>query len=81
MIINRINSYGYYEYPNKLQKEIDRLNIEKLRIIEEKLNEDNEIEEYKEKMEDKSIDENFHKINNLLNNTKNFLQTFEYFDK
>lgn len=80
-ILNEINSYGIKEYPQKLQDEVNKLSSRALRRLNEEQTEEDEIEEYQEKIADKSIDENFHKLLNISKNTKKFIETYEYFDQ
>ena len=80
-ILNAINSYGISEYPEILQNEINRIDRRALRELEDIQTPEDEIEEYQEKIADKSIDENFHKLLDISKNTRNSIQNYEYFDK
>ena len=80
-IMNGINLYGNTEYPNVLENEINRIDQRALRRLNGEQNEEDLIEEYKEKIADKSLDDCFHKLLNISKNTKNFIKTYEYFDK
>ena len=83
IINNQINSYGRTEneYYNILENEINRIYRRNLRRLNEEGTENDILEEYREKVADKSIDDNFHKLLNSSQNTISFVQTFEYFDK
>ena len=81
LILNSINSYGNDDYPNILQNEINRIDRRVRRRLSNEETEEDKEEEYKEKIADKSIDENFQKILKVSNNTKVYIQTYEYFDK
>ena len=80
-ILREIDLYGINEYPNVLNNEINRIERRLLRRLNDEQTKEDEIEEYRERIADKSIDENFHKLLNISKNTKNFVQSFEYFDK
>ena len=64
-----------------MQNEINRIDRRVRRRLSNEETEEDKEEEYKEKIADKSIDENFQKILKVSNNTKVYIQTYEYFDK
>ena len=80
-ILKEINTYGITDFPNKLQNEINRIDKRALRRLNDEQTEEDKIEEYKENIADKSIDENFHKLLKMSKNIINYIQTYEYFDK
>ena len=80
-IINSIDSYGINNYPDVLQNEINRIDKRARRRLTGDQTEKDEEEEYKEKVADKSLDENFQKLLKVSNNSKIFIQTYENFDK
>jgi len=82
--INNINetiyNYGMEEYPNKLEKEIDRQS-EKIQRRRNRLLTEEEIEnDYKEKIADKALDDTFSKILISSSNAKRFIDNFENFE-
>ena len=83
IILNEIQSYGSTEneYKDNLQNEIDKIERRNLRRLNGEGTEEDISEEYKEKVADKSIDENFHKLLNSSENTISFINSFEYFYK
>ena len=81
IIKQSINTYGTTEYPNILQNEINRIDSRILRRLNGEQTEDDTVEEYKEKVADKAIDENFNKLLNISESTLNFIKTYENFDK
>ena len=83
IIHNEINTYGSTdnEYNNNLDNEINTIERRNLRRLNGEQTEEDISQEYKEKVADKSIDDNFHKLLNISENTISFIQTFEYFDK
>ena len=80
-ILNSIDSYGITDYPNVLENEINRIDKRARRRLNNEQTEEDEEKEYNEKVADKSLDENFKKLLKVSNNTKIFIQTYEYFDK
>ena len=82
-ILNEINSYGKFEneYKNALQNEINKIEKRNLRRLNGEETEEDISEEYKERVADKSVDENFYKLLNSSKNTIKFVETYEYFDK
>ena len=79
-ILNSINSYGINDYPNALEKEINKIERRaRRRLSIDEIDEDWE-EEYRERIADRPIEENFQKLLKLSSNTKDFIQTYEYFD-
>ena len=60
-----INDYGTTEYPNKLQNEINGIDSRILRRLNGEQTLEDTDEEYKEKIADKAIDENFNKLLNI----------------
>ena len=83
IIVNEINSYGKseYEYKNKLENEINRIERRNIRRLNEEETDEDISEDYKEKTGVKSVDENFHNLFNSIKNTIKIIQTDEYFDK
>ena len=77
IILNSIDSYGIKDYSNTLEKEINKIERRARRRLS--IDEIDE-EEYKERIADRSIEENFQKLLKLSSNTKDFIQTYEYFD-
>ena len=80
-INNSINSYGINEYPNNLEKEIDAVNEKKLKRRGRVLTEEEIINNIKEKVADKAIDETFSQLLNSSGNSKIFISGFEEFGK
>ena len=80
-ILKEINSYGNKDdYPNKLENEINRIDIRNLRTLNEEENDEDKIEEYEEKIADKSLDKSFHELLTLSKKKTKEIQTYEYFD-
>ena len=75
-----IDSYGVKNYPNILENEINRIESRNLRRLNDEQTEEDKIEEYREKIADRAIDENFNKLLGLSKNTKKYIQNYEYFD-
>ena len=82
-IINQAKSYGTTEkeYEEILQNEINRIERRYLRRLNDEQTEEDIAEEYHEKVADKSVDDNFHKILNSIESTVNFIKSYENFDK
>ena len=78
-ILENINGYGIQEYPNNLNREIDRIDSRTLRRLNGEQNEEDSYEEYHERVADASIDENFHGLLNQSQNTLKEIQTNENF--
>ena len=75
-----INGYGITEYPKILENEINKIEARNLRRLNDEQTEEDENEEHRERIADKSIDENFHKLLELSKNTKRYIENYEYFD-
>ena len=64
-----------------MQNEINRIERRYLRRLNDEQTEEDIAEEYHEKVADKSVDDNFHKILNSIESTVNFIKSYENFDK
>lgn len=82
-IIDQAKSYGINEneYHEILHNEINRIERRNLRRLNDEQTEEDINEEYKEKVADKSVDDNFHKILKSIENAVNFIKSYENFDK
>ena len=80
-IFEKINKYGINDYPNNLNKEINRIDSRTLRRLNGEETEEDINEEYREKVADASIDESFHILLNESQNTLKDLQTNENFNQ
>ena len=82
--INNINdsiyNYGMEEYPNNLEKEIDRQSQTIQRRRNRLLTEEEIENDFKEKIADKALDDTFSKILISSSNAKRFIDNFENFD-
>lgn len=75
-----IDEYGKENYPNNLEKEIDRQTERNIRRLQRLLTEEEIENEHKEKIADKSIDDTFSKLLTSSNSTKRFINSFEKFN-
>ena len=73
-----IYKYGPNDYPNNLYSEVNRRRLRRLDIT---LNEEENINDYIQKVADKSVDETFQKLLINSDNTKRFIKTFEQFEE
>jgi hypothetical protein len=79
-ITEAINDYGEEEYPNILENEINRQSQTIIRRRSRLLTEEEMINDYKEKIADKALDETLSKILISSNNAKKFIDSCEKLD-
>ena len=80
-INNSISIYGIDEYPDNLEKQIDAINENKRNKLGRILTEEEIINNIKEKVADKAIDETFSKLLTSSNISKIFINSLDKFDK
>ena len=80
IIHEAIDNYGKEEYPNILEKEINRQSQTIKRRRNRLLTEEEIENDYKEKIADKALDDTLLKILLFSNNTKKFIDNYENFE-
>ena len=78
---NEINNYGETEnqYDINLENKIGYFDKRRRRRLNNEQTDEDNFEEYKQKIADKAIDETFYKLLNNSKNTKRFINSFEEF--